>query len=269
MLMRFTMPTVAGLRRFINEVAYTGRYVYGRRHWRRVRAGGEPVPPHRPVGQFVELEDHHEGYITHEEYQENLKILATNRKGPRHSHLGPGSALLQGICRCERHGKIMSVHYTPRARRKHWRLQCLGDHLRGGEQCVSVPGPGIEGAVVEAVLGHLDASVVDEVRRLWKRERRDWKRAHAGVADELRQQAEVVDSLRRKIIGDDGTRPNLRAMLDDEYEKAARKLESIRKGAAKQEEAPDPFTDARWDELVRLCTDRVAIWHVPTTTDQD
>src|SRR5207249_7690970 len=47
MLMRFTMPTVDGLRRFINEVAYTGRYVYVRRHWRRVRAGGVPVPPIR------------------------------------------------------------------------------------------------------------------------------------------------------------------------------------------------------------------------------
>lgn len=269
MSLQFAKPTVSRVARFIKEVAYTGGYVYGRKHWRRVRAGGEPVPLHRPIGQFAELENHHEGYITHEEYHENQKILEMNRKGPRHSQLGPGDALLQGICRCRRHGRVMSVHYNNRARRKHWALRCQGDHLRGGEQCASVPGPAIESVVVTALLEHLDTSLVDEVRRLWARERREWKRAHAGIAADVRRQEQAVDRLRRKIVDADEALPHLRDMLDQEYEKAARMLESLRERAANEGEMPDPFTEARWEELARLCADRTAIWTAATTTNQD
>jgi hypothetical protein len=269
MSLQFAKPTVAGVARFIKEIAYTGRYVYGRKHWRRVRDGGEPMPQHRPIGQFAEIEAHHEGYITSEEYQENQKILEMNRKGPRHSQLGPGDAVLQGICRCRRHGRVMSVHYNNRVRDKHWGLRCQGDHLRGGDQCASIPGPAIEGVVVQAVLDHLDVSLVDEARRLWNRERREWKGAHAGIADEVRRQEEVVCRLRRKIVDADETLPHLRHMLDQEYERAARVLESLKERAANEEEVPDPFTEARWEELARLCADRMAIWTAATTTNQD
>ncbi len=269
MSLQFGKPTVSRVARFIKEVAYTGGYVYGRKHWSRVRAGGEPVPQHRPIGQFAELEAHHEGYITYEEYRENQNILETNRKGPRHSQLGPGDALLQGICRCRRHGRVMSVHYNNRVRRKHWDLRCQGDHLHGGDQCATVPGPVIEGVVVQAVLDHLDASAIDEARRLWARERRDWQRTHAGVAAEVQQQEQVVGRLRRRIVDADETLPHLRHMLDEAYERAARALESLKERAANEEEVPNPFTDARWEELTRLCADRMAIWAASTTTNQD
>lgn len=267
--LRFSRPTVANLRRFINEAAYTGCYVYGREHWRRVQAGGEPVPPHRPIGQFVEVRDHHDGYITYEEYLENLKILAMNRRQPRHYQLGPGPALLQGICRCGRHERIMSVHYQPTARGMRWGLRCIGDHLNGGKQCISVPASAIEEAVTQAVLDHLDVDVMHEAECLWKQRRRAWQREHASTSAELRKQTEKVDRLRRMIVEDEGSRPNVRDMLDDEYEQAARTLDAMRQRAAIRDEVLDPFCEARWQDLFRLCMDRVAIWNAPTTTDQD
>ena len=269
MFLTMSEPTVASVRRFIKAVAYTGRYVYGRKHWRRVLAGGDPVPSHRPVGQFIELTEHHEGYISYDEYVENQKILAMNHRTRRHSQLGPGAALLQGISRCGLHGTVMSVYYTVRARGRHWGLRCIGEYIRGGEQCVSVPGRAIEELVVQAILDRLDVCIVDEVRRLWKQERADWRRRHAGIAAEVRQQEAKVARLVRLIADESEMRPNLSEMLKDEAERETKVLDALKARAAQQEDAPDPFTDARWEELLRLCEARAAIWHAATTTDQD
>src|SRR5262249_13687275 len=97
---KWSDPTTGILDWVLTHPAYAGVYLYGRAHWRHVQAGGEPVPPHRAIGQFVLIEEHHEKYITPEEYQQNREFLALNRKGPRRSQLGPGSALLQGLVCC-------------------------------------------------------------------------------------------------------------------------------------------------------------------------
>ena len=80
MSIRWERPTVQNIRQLIKHPAFAGAYVYGRRHWRRVQGGGEPAPENRLIGQFVELWDHHEGYISKEEYLENQRILALNAK---------------------------------------------------------------------------------------------------------------------------------------------------------------------------------------------
>lgn len=267
--MRWVEPTIAGVRRFISDITYTGRYIYARQHWKDVQAGKEPIPAYRPIGQFVEILEHHELYITLDEFRENQKTLELNRRTPVHAHLGRGHALVQGICRCALHGTIMGVHYHPTARRHDWRLQCLGDYVKGGKACGSVPGSLIESRIVEAVLARLDEGVLKEARRVWKEQRQAWKRVQRSASDLVRHQEDDVARLRRKILDDDGSRPHLRSMLEDEYEKEARKLVALRKDSSKQQEPPDPFSEAAWEELLRLCSDRQAIWRAKTTTDHD
>jgi len=172
MSIRWERPTVQNIRQLIKHPAFAGAYVYGRRHWRRVQGGSEPAPENRLIGQFVELWDHHEGYISKEEYLENQRILALNAKGPNQSQLGPGPALLGGRCVCARHGG-MAVHYHPRAGAVGWSFRCLGDYLSGGDQCVCVPGIVLEQLVVAAVLEAIDVPVVEEAHRLWRTSQRD------------------------------------------------------------------------------------------------
>jgi len=58
-------------------------------------------------------------------------------------------------------------------------------------------------------------------------------------------------------------------MLEDEYEKAAAEIERFKQRLAAEEVEVDPFTEARWAELKRLCAEVKKIWHAPTTTDLD
>ena len=269
MSIRWERPTVQNIRQLIKHPAFAGAYVYGRRHWRRVQGGGEPAPENRLIGQFVELWDHHEGYISKEEYLENQRILALNAKGPNQSQLGPGPALLGGRCVCARHGG-MAVHYHPRAGAVGWSFRCLGDYLSGGDQCVCVPGIVLEQLVVAAVLEAIDVPVVEEAHRLWRTSQRDWRQRHRGLDREMARRLTALDRLKQRILEQEaGQHPRLRAMLEDEYEKAAAEIERFKQRIAAEEVEVDPFTEARWAELKRLCAEVKKIWHAPTTTDLD
>lgn len=267
--LRWEEPTVPNVRRFIRHPAYAGAYVYGTRHWRRVRGGGDPVPESRLIGQFVERWDHHEGYITPDEFRENQEILALNAKRAKRPHLGPGPALLQGRCVCARHG-AMAIHYHHRVGSRGWSFRCLGDYLVGGKQCVSVAGLGLEQAVVSTVLRAIDVPVIDEVRTLWRTEKGTWARRHRGLEQELDRRRASLDRVKQRLLEQEGgARPRLRAMLEEEYERVAASVEELGRRVAKEEVEPDPFTEEGWDELRSLCERIEDIWSAPTTTDQD
>ncbi|UOF89848.1 recombinase family protein [Fodinisporobacter ferrooxydans] len=97
--------------------AYTGAYVFGR-YKDRKQLDEQGLFVHRivrlPKDQWeVLIHDHHPGYISWSEYEENLKQLQQNRTNAEVS--GPareGIALLQGIIVCGKCGRRMSVRYT-------------------------------------------------------------------------------------------------------------------------------------------------------------
>src|SRR5262249_4517750 len=109
--------------------------------------------------------------------------------------------------------------------------------------------------------------VIEEARDLWRREHGDWKRRHAGIQAEVDRQEDRVVRLKRLLVEDEGHRPHLRAMWEDEYERAARQLEELRRRASHEMEDPDPFTETRWEEFAALCRDVLPIWQAMTTED--
>jgi hypothetical protein len=269
MSIRWLRPTVWAVHRFLKHPGYAGAYLYGRRHWRRVQAGGEPVPENRLIGQFVEQWGHHEAYITKEQYLEHQRILALNAKTSKQAHLGPGPALLEGRCFCRRHGAMM-VHYHRCVRTKGWSFRCLGDYMVGGRQCASVPGIAIEELVVAEVLKSIAVPVVEEAHRLWRASQREWGQRHRGLQLELDRKLASMEQVKRRLLEqEEGSHPRVRAMLEDEYERVAVEIERFRQRVAHEEVAPDPFTEERWEELKHLCSDVRGIWLAPTTVDQD
>ncbi len=113
---RLTESRVLGV---LKNPAYAGAYVHGRY---------QTVKDIRPDGTFrsrsklmpmsswtVLINDHHEGYITWEEYLDHQKILESNRTNGEETLLkGPareGAALLQGLLICGCCGRRLTVRY--------------------------------------------------------------------------------------------------------------------------------------------------------------
>lgn len=264
---KLVKPTVAMVSRFIKHPAYFGHYVYGRKHWTRVRAGKES-PTGRPLlRQYVETPNHHEGYITRDEFEANQAILALNYNAPWRSSLGPGPSLLPGRTRCARHA-AMSVAYSGRGIPKRWSFRCPGDALRGGAPCMSVPGRMVEECIVQIVLQVLRGPVIREARQHWRRYARDWARSRGNVDRESRRLEERLAHLKHQLVGRT-RRVAVSAMLEDEYEKTAHELAEITARAATVTTASTPFSDDAWTELETLCQDIDAIWSADTTLVQD
>src|SRR5215831_12000225 len=104
----------------VKNPAYAGMYVFGRYQYRRqINPEGGVQKRIQAVAMSdwrVSLQDHHEGYITLEEFFENQEHLAKSRTNGEETLLaGPareGLALLQGLLLCGTCGRALTVRYT-------------------------------------------------------------------------------------------------------------------------------------------------------------
>ncbi len=144
---------------------YAGAYVFGRTTNRTTVVEGrarKTTGHSKPMSAWnVLLRDHHPGYISWEEFEANQRLISENthmqRRTDRKSARG-GRALLTGLVRCARCGRVMRVFYGTSVARP-YRYHCRGDdnHV-GGWLCIGIGGVRIDKAVaaqiVEAVSGH-------------------------------------------------------------------------------------------------------------------
>jgi DNA invertase Pin-like site-specific DNA recombinase len=156
------IPTMQQLVGMIKNPFYTGAYVYGRRPLQPVMRDGKVVK--RPSSLLapeqcrVFIADHHEAYISQQQYQENVQMLARNR--PRTGQdeaitaARSGAGLLVGLLRCGHCGRKLAVAYigkngtTPR-------YLCRGAYWDAGDGCLSFAGTLVEKALQQQVLASI------------------------------------------------------------------------------------------------------------------
>src|SRR5439155_16004775 len=128
-----------------------GDYVYGRKptkmvvsEGRIVKRTGAVLPPEECR---VFIRDHHEAYISWEEFEENRRRLRANalRFGSDESVsvIRDGHGLLSGLLRCGRCGKKMHVRYWGKSGTDA-RYLCAGDFQNGGMYCIGFGGATVD-----------------------------------------------------------------------------------------------------------------------------
>ena len=158
----------AAVYRILNNPTYAGAYAYGRsRTERNLDEAGKLVSRRLSLLDNeweVLIEDHHEGYITMEQYRANLRQLRANVK-PRPGEAGgavrEGRGLLQGIIRCGVCGRRMTVVYSGRANQPHRYLCRKAHRLPTDPRCQSLGGVGVDQAVAGAFLQVLAPASVE------------------------------------------------------------------------------------------------------------
>src|SRR5467141_2553116 len=114
---RLTHSRVLGI---LKNPSYAGMYVFGRYQYRvQINAEGKVRKRMQAVAMpdwQVRLPEHHEGYITLEEFLKNTERLEKNRTNGEETILsGPareGLALLQGLLLCGKCSHAITVRYT-------------------------------------------------------------------------------------------------------------------------------------------------------------
>jgi DNA invertase Pin-like site-specific DNA recombinase len=127
-------PHYHAVHRLLTNPVYAGAYVFGRTGSRVRFEGGRKVVIYGVARRREEWEvlirDHHDGYISWDEYDRNQKVIAgnANMKGTMVAgSVRKGGGLLVGLLRCGRCGRRLKVLHH--ARRDTLYLQCR-DGLR-------------------------------------------------------------------------------------------------------------------------------------------
>lgn len=154
------LPSDSRIRQILRNPQYAGAFAYGRTGTTTVKPGERPGPAARhrkrlPEEWTVCLRDHHEGYITWDEYLRTQRILEANVSRRTTPHAGAakgGAAMLSGLLRCGRCGRLLHVAYSGN-RGQVPRYACHGGRVnRGSAACLSVGSLRVDRAVVDQVL---------------------------------------------------------------------------------------------------------------------
>jgi DNA invertase Pin-like site-specific DNA recombinase len=269
---RLAEPAIHMVHDMLRHPAYKGDYVYRRKvddHTKARSEKGRYRPRLARDGELVVIPNHHEPYVTEEEWNEIERILRTNGWSRDHANVGGGHAQAQGLVRCSKHrGRVMCVHYKRGPGHKSFSYRCRGDYNYGGAACDAVPGRPIEQAVVAAAIERLSApnlSALKEALGLAIADSYATRRQRQGELERLRREA---DDLEQKVAmldaGSHGVFKRLEARLEDASDQMARLESSI---------ADDPGEFRRdgemLTELIELVKELPNIWNAETTTNRD
>ena len=256
----------------LQHPVYAGAYVFGRTANRTTIVDGraKKTSGHKkPMPEWsILIRDHHPCYISWEEFEQNQRMISENahmqKRTDRKSARG-GRALLAGLVRCGRCGRMMRVFYGSTAGHAH-RYQCRGNtDTAGGKICIAAGGIRVDRTVaaqiLEAVSGQaIEAAIVAAERcekvdgnvRIALVKELEAARYEASLAA---RRYELVDPAKRLVARELESRWNSALERVDQLERRIQDLET--------EVQRRPQIDR--DALLALAHDLPAAWNAPST----
>jgi DNA invertase Pin-like site-specific DNA recombinase len=271
---RLTHSRVLGI---LANPSYAGTYVFGRYQSSKVVASsGEIRTRSRLMPQDawrIVIPDHHEGYISADQFIINRQRLTANRTNAE-GLAGPvreGLCLLQGLLLCGVCGRRLGVRYTGNGG-IYPIYQCVWKHREAlaSRACLTVSSTALDQAITERLVSAITPVTIElALAALSSLEERDrdigaqWRmqieraRYDAGLAE---RRYEAVDPSNRLIAATLETRWNdaLQRLHGLEAELAAFERKSMRAVTAEQKQ-----------QILRLAKDFPRLWAAATTTPRD
>jgi len=266
------MPAYNIVHGILTNPIYAGAYAFGRTTSRtsvvdgrkRIRRG-----VHKPMAEWdVLLKEHHAAYISWDEFESNVKAIASNATAMTTAFARgaarEGELLLPGLLRCGHCGRKLHVHYSGKLGRYH----CSGARLNHGtERCISVSGLSIDAAITKEVLRILKPLGIEAAVKAidtLSTETTASERQHelslqqaTYEANHARRQYDMVDPANRLVASE------LEHRWNGALQAVARIEAEIATMAARR---PPPLGDIERQELMALGNDLERAWSHPAAT---
>jgi DNA invertase Pin-like site-specific DNA recombinase len=273
---RLQPPTIHRAYLILRNPNYTPDYYYRRQvidlTKPRTPRGARRFRKATPEEQVV-IANHHDGYITREQWQEIQAILASNAWSRDHANAGSGNAIVGRWIRCSLHREWkMRVNYKrgPRSRfGSFYTYWCIGDYQKGGPKCRTVSGWRIDDAVVRAVLERLSPPSIAAVEAALVRALADDRAEQHHRQIEIARLTQRITELERKLDALDPDSFQVFKHVERQLETAKQELEALkgtddarRKSIARQQ-------IAILAEATKLASDIPRILSASTTGNRD
>jgi DNA invertase Pin-like site-specific DNA recombinase len=251
---------------------YAGAYYYGR-HRSRKNVDGTSTYFKVPRDEWrVLIKDAHPGYITWEQYEENLRRLRQNaiaynvidRKTPPRE----GPCLLQGLAVCGKCGQRMTIRYKYR---REGRLDpvylCQRNRIERWERsCQYIPGAHIDEAISKLVLESVTPLTLEVALQVQKE-----LETRFNEADNLRRQqverAEYEANLaRRRFMKVDPDNRLVADTLEAEWNEKLRNLQDANDYyETHRHQESEKLKKTQQKEVLKLAKDFPTLWKNPKT----
>jgi len=164
----WNLPVYNSVLKLLTNPMYGGAYAFGKTQAKTtvVEGRARKTSGHKkPQTEWtVLLCDHHPGYISWEQYERNQAMIAANAH--MKSRMQPkagrgGKALLSGLLRCRRCGRMLQVSYGGSGRAVA-RYHCKGAHINHGEDwCISFGSLRTDQAVADELLRAIVGNAIE------------------------------------------------------------------------------------------------------------
>jgi len=265
------LPVYGRILGILTNPLYAGAYAFGKRETRtRIIDGrARKTEGHaKPLSEWtVLIQDHHPGYIPWEQYERNQAMIAANAH--MKSRMGPkagrgGRALLAGLLRCRRCGRMLKVEYAGHDRLG--RYQCWGAQMsRGADRCISFgawrPDQAVAQEVLEAIGGNAVEAALEAAEQM--REQREARRRAAEM--ELEQARYEVRLAARRYEAVDPEQRLVAAELEARWNAALQKERDLERKLQALASDPQSASMPSKEVLLSLAQDLPAVWNAPST----
>src|SRR5580700_9134773 len=269
---RWVPPIYSALRSIVSNPMYGGAYAFGKTKTKTTVTDGrarQTVGHRKPRSEWtVLIPDHHPGYISWEQYERHQAMLAANAhmKSQMQPKAGRGGcALLSGVLRCRRCGRMLYVSYSGRGAMA-LRYRCRGAHLRTGEpRCITFSGLRVDRAVAGEVLHAIGGNAVEAAVEAAEKMRRHFQEQRRAVELELEQARYEAKLAARRYDAVDPDQRLVAAELEARWNAALRKAQELEERLRNCDDAGNPPAIPDKEVLLSLAQDLPAVWNSPRT----
>lgn len=266
--------TASAAIRMLHNPRYAGAYAYGRRKYRKT-VNGVKVSPIQDIDDWTAcIPNSHPGYITWEQYQENLSILKNNGRGYETARKSPpreGPALLQGRAVCGKCGRHFWVRYAARrGRNEAWYVCDRAIASNGEPNCQSIAAGPIDDAIGNLVVESVKPAAVEqaiEIRKEIESRQEEAKGLRRQAVDRAQYEADLAQ---RRFMKVDPENRLVADTLEAEWNGKLRVLAEARRDyEAYLKNHQEIMDDKIQKRLMSLTVDFKKIWNDPETSSRE
>ena len=255
----------------LTNVLYTSTYAYGRVRILLGTGTAARAIERRPESDWISTPEHHEPYVTSEEWR-TISAKWAARRPTVQPIVGKGGALLQGRVRCGQCARWLQTKYWAKdGQARAASYMCRPLNAEGQpEHTITCSARLVDQAVIGMVLAALTPVEMDAALTVITDANREQATITRTQARQVQDAEDDVDRARRSYEMAGSSHPRVSAHLLQQFEDALARLDALKRAQARlTRQAPVSVTREDAVALQALTQDIRRLWDAGTTTNED
>ena len=258
-------PRFGGVYKILDNPAYAGAYAFGKtEHGHRYENGvSKKVARRRKRAEWLTfIPNHHEGYISLEQYEEIRRVIDENCRGfEKAGAVRRGPALLSGLFRCQRCGRKLTVAYSGVKPNRFASYCCVRGRLDIGEpNCIAFGATVVDARISREILRVVQPAALEAARLAMEKMNEQADAVLAALQTDLQAAKYQASRAQRQYDSADPENRLVTDELERRWNASLTAVANLERRIHEHQATHSQVTDQDWDELQNLAADLEIVW---------